>query len=167
MSENVTNTDCYRDYEENDPSFIADLRKSKDAVAVAAEWLSAKGYPVVIRPTFERPSVEQMGEYSDDGDIEIVQRVEVKRRQNLTFTSKEDFPYETIIVDACHCYDKARPKPYLYIIFNREMTAAFVVDVKHTLSQWQRVMKRDRFKGRNRVFYECPLSAVSFVRIER
>ena len=115
------------DYEDSDPSFIADLRKSKESVAVAAKWLSEKGYPVIVRPTFERPSVEQMDEYADDGDIEIVQRIEVKRRQQLTFTSREDFPYETVIVDACHCYDRARPKPYAYIIFNREMTAAFVM----------------------------------------
>lgn len=151
------------DYEKNDPSFIDDLRKSKEAVAVAAKWLSERGYPVIVRPTFERPSVEQMGEFSDDGDLEIIQRIEVKRRQSLTFTSKADFPYETIIVDACHCYDNARPKPFAYIIFNREMTAAFMVNVRGTFSEWVKVEKRDSAKGRDRVFYECPLKLVSFV----
>ena len=154
------------DYDKNDPSFIDDLRKSKDAVAIAARWLSASGYPVIIRPTFERPSAEQMSEYSDDGDIEIMQRVEVKRRQGLTFTSKKDFPYETLIVDACHCYDKAHPKPYAYIILNREMTKAFIVNVRETHSLWKRVEKNDRFKGRMREFYECPISAVQCVSME-
>jgi len=153
------------DYERSDPSFIADLRNSKEAVELAAKWLSEMGYPVIVRPTFERPSVERMSEFSDSGDLEIVQRVEVKRRQLLTFTSKSDFPYETIIVDACHCYDKAHPKPYAYIIFNREMTAAFIVDVKRTVSEWRRVEKRDRHKGRDRAFYECPVSSLSCVQI--
>lgn len=159
--------ESYSDYETNDPSFIADLRKSKEAVSVAARWLSDRGYPVIVRPTFERPSVEMMGEYSDAGDIEIVQRVEVKRRQQLTFTSREDFPFETLIVDACHCYDKAHPKPYAYIIFNREMTAAFVVDVRRTFSKWRRVEKRDSVKGRDRSFYECPVSLVCCVQIDK
>jgi len=153
------------DYDEKDPSFIDDLRESKEAVTIAAKWLSDQGYPVIVRPTFERPSAEQMSEYSDDGDIEIVQRVEVKRRQNLTFTSKEDFPYDTLIVDACHCYDRAHPKPYAYIILNREMTKAFVVNVRDTHQLWKRVKKNDRFKGREREFYECPISAVRCVSI--
>lgn len=154
------------DYDETDPSFIADLRKSKEAVAVATKWLSDQGYPVIVRPTFERPNVEQMSEYSDDGDIEILQRVEVKRRQSLTFTSKDDFPFETLIVDVCHCYDKAHPKPYAYIIFNREMTRAFIVNVRETRSLWKRVKKKDRFKGRMREFYECPISETQCINTE-
>jgi len=153
------------DYEQTDPSFIDDLRESKEAVSVAAQWLAGKGYAVIVRPTFERPSTEQMAEFADDGDIEIVQRVEVKRRKSLTFTSKEDFPYDTIIVDACHCYDKAHPKPYAYIILNREMENAFIVDVKHTFHKWRRVNKQDRLKGRKRSFYECPISIVQCVLI--
>ena len=154
------------DYDEHDPTFIEDLRKSKEAVAVAAKWLSGLGYPVVVRPVFERGSATEMKEFSDDGDLEIMQRVEVKRRHCLTFTSKSDFPYQTVIVDACHCYDKAKPKPYAYLILNRDMTSAFVVNVRDPFTSWTRVEKRDRFKGRLRSFYECPVDLVSFVRFE-
>ena len=101
-----------------------------------------------------------MAEFADDGDLEILQRVEVKRRVSLTFSTKADFPYKTLIVDACHCYDRAKPKPYAYIIFNREMTAAFVIDVKATKEQWVRVTKKDRFKNRDREFYEVPVAAI-------
>lgn len=150
-------------YEQDDPTFIADLRASKQAVSVAAEWLASLGYPVIVRPTFERPSAEQMREFADNGDLEIVQRVEVKRRISMTFSCKEDFPYETVIVDACHCFDRAHPKPYAYIILNRDMNAGLVIDVRHTLKEWRRVTKRDRHKNRDREFYECPVSAASFV----
>lgn len=150
------------DYDTSDPTFLADLRNSRGAVMVAAEWLSAKGYPVVVRPTFERPDASQMAAYADDGDLEIIQRVEVKRRVSMTFTSKADFTYPTLIVDACPCYDNARPKPYAYIILNRDCTAAFIVNVRETFSKWVRTEKTDRFKNRVRAFYECPMSLVTF-----
>lgn len=148
------------DYDRDDPTFIADLRESVKAVEVVAQWLNAKGYSVVIRPTFERPSPAQMGEYADEGDLEVLQRVEVKRRLTLTFTGKDDFPYESLIVDACHCFDRARPKPYAYVILNREMTVALVVRTA-TREAWTRTRKHDRQKGRDREFYECPLDLVT------
>ncbi len=152
------------DYDQKDPNFLSDLRESRKAVRIVADWLSDCGYPVVVRPTFERPDPSMMGEFADDGDLEIMQRVEVKRRQSLTFTSREDFPYQTLIVDACHCYDNAKPKPYAYVILNREMTAAFIVDCRATRQHWLQVTKRDRIKDRERHFYECP---IGLVRVER
>lgn len=154
------------DYNISDPSFIEDLRKSQEAVRVATQWLSAKGYPVIVRPTFERPDTDAIAEFSDHGDLEIVQRVEVKRRVGLDFTSKDDFPYSTLIVDACHCFDKAHPKPYAYIIFNKDMSAAFVVNTKETMKEWKTTRRHDAKKARDRSFYECPVSLLSVVQIE-
>lgn len=150
------------DYDTQDPTFLADLRESRKAVELVARWLSGRGYPVVVRPTFERPDPSRAAEFSDDGDIEIMQRVEVKQRKTLTFTSKADFPYPSVIVDACHCYDQARPKPYAYVIVNREFSAAFVVKCS-TRQQWARVKKLDRQKQREREFYECPMALVDCV----
>lgn len=153
------------DYERDDPNFVADLTESHKAVEKAAAWLRNKGYPVIVRPTFVRPDVSERGEYADDGDIEILQRIEVKRRISMTFSGEGDFPYDTLIVDACHCYDKANPKPYAYIIFNRDMTAAFIVDVKSTRRHWQRTTRADRQKARVREFYECPVSILTVERM--
>jgi hypothetical protein len=118
-------------YDQKDPNFIKDLRESRDAVMVAAEWLNKKGFPVVIKPTFERPKSSDMAEFADDGDLEIMQRIEVKRRKSLTFTSKEDFPYDTLIIDVCHTYDKAKIKPYAYIILNEKSI------VSDSMSVWE------------------------------
>jgi hypothetical protein len=152
------------DYDTQDPGFLDDLRESREAVSVVARWLSGKGYPVVIRPTFERPDSSQMSEYADDGDLEIIQTIEVKRRKTMTFSSKADFPYPTLIVDTCSAYDRKRPKPYAYVILNREMDTAFVV-MGSDAGRWSRVTKRDRLKSRERAFYECPLELVREVRI--
>ena len=103
-----------------------------------------------------------MSNFSDSGDLEILQRVEVKQRKSLTFTSRDDFAYPTLIVDACHCYDNARPKPFAYVILNRAMTAAFLVP-NASRSHWLKIKKYDRFKGRERCFYECPIEHLQFV----
>jgi hypothetical protein len=154
------------DYDRLDPTFERDLEESKLAVSVAAKWLSSKGYPVVVRPTFVRPDASKMSDFSDDGDIEIIQRVEVKRRQSLTFSSKEDFPYQTLIVDVAHAYDNARPKPYMYMIFNKEMTDCLLVECR-TFHKWIKTTKYDRHRNRDRTFYECPIELVKWVKVER
>lgn len=148
--------------DEIDQSFVDDLVKSREAVERAAKWLSELGYPVVIRPTFIRPDPTSRFDYSDAGDLEIIQRIEVKRREGLTFSSRGDFPFNSIIVDTCHAYDKAKLKPYAYIIFNREMSACFVVN-KKTRAKWFKTTKRSR--GRDRDFYECPIELAEFVEV--
>lgn len=152
-------------YDQKDPNFIDDLRESKEAVNVAAEWLSSHGYPVIVKPIFERPKSSDMAEFSDDGDLEIIQRIEVKRRKSLTFSSKEDFPYNSLIVDVCHTYDKAKVKPYFYLILNKNMDCAFICYSKHQ-KHWKKISKFDRFKGRDREFYECPMEYVKFTKIK-
>ena len=80
-----------------------------------------------------------MAEFADDGDLEIMQRIEVKRRKSLTFSSKEDFPYNSLIVDVCHTYDKAKIKPYAYIILNEKMDCAFIAYSKHQ-KHWKKTV---------------------------
>jgi hypothetical protein len=152
-------------YERDDPTFVDDLRDSKRAVDAAAAFLNSKGYPVVVRPMFIRPDVSQINDYSDDGDIEIIQRVEVKQRKDTSFSSKADFPYQTLIVDTCRAFDKAKPKPYAYIICNPALTCALVVDVKATRRHWTRVEKNDRKKGRCTEFYECPIASCGEIQL--
>lgn len=153
------------DIERDDPHFIDDLRRSREAVEVAARWLGSRGLPVIVHPTFERPSAERMSEYSDGGDLGIVQRVEVKRR-GIAFTCAGDYPYPSVFVDARHCFDRARPKPYAYLILNSGMTHAISVDVRATRASWETVERVDRFKGRTRAWYACPVGQVHFFSIE-
>ena len=151
--------------DEIDPTFVEDLAASHSAVQVAAEWLRGQGLPVVVRPTFVRPTAGERLEYGDGGDLEILQRVEVKQRTGIDFQAPDDFPYPSLIVDCCHAYDRARPKPYAYIILNATLSAAFVVKCGETRREWRRVSKRAR--GRVRELYECPVSLAQFVRIPK
>ena len=147
-------------YEQFDATFVEDLRESQQYVWQAAQWLSQKGYNVTVRKTNVRPSAEQMREYADSGDIEIIQRVEVKRRK-LAFTCREDYPYKTVFVDVAHTFDNAICKPYAYIVINESATHCLIVKGE-TSKQWIKSTKLDRAKNRERMFYECPLELCQF-----
>jgi len=153
------------DYNTQDPHFVDDLLGSQPAVEKAAGWLAGLGYTVSVPALRVRPDSSQMSRYSDAGDIHIVQSVEVKRRVDMEFMERTDFRYDTIIVDTCSAFDRKRPKPYVYIIGNADMTAAFIVNVPLTQRKWTRVSKRDVKKDRVRDFYECPVDILEFVRM--
>jgi hypothetical protein len=149
-------------YDEQDPTFVADLLESADYVWIVAKWMSQLGYDVRIPATKIRPSATEMAKYADNGDLFITKngaekRIEVKRRPDLHFQEPKDFPYPTIIVDAAHCFDNAVPKPDTYVILNSKATHAITISVASTRNLWQLTQKYDRFKKRNRLFYECPM----------
>lgn len=152
-------------YEQNDATFIDDLKESQQYVWRAAQWLSTLGYNVTVRPVQIRPHVGQMSEYADSGDLEIIQRVEVKRRPSLRFTCREDYPYPTAIVDVAHTWDNARPKPYAYIVFNGDASACLVIKGA-TSRHWVKTVKHDRAKSRERTFYECPVEYCQFYQMQ-
>lgn len=148
-----------------DPTFVDDLRDSQIAVDVVARHLSGLGYPVHVNPVQVRPDPSVRAEYADKGDLVISQVIEVKHRKELSFTGKADFPYPSIIVDVCHTFDRARPKPYAYVILNKPMTVAFVIR-SATRARWFKTEKFDRHANRTRSFYECPIEHVEIMRIE-
>lgn len=158
-------------YERDDPTFVADLQASDRIVLRVAQWLRQRGNTVAIPPVRVRPHVDQMSAYADDGDLYLVkidpcrvvtlERVEVKGR-SLNVTTRTDYPYGTVIVDVAHAWDKADPKPVAYIIVNHAETHCAVVR-QATAEAWVRTERFDAAK--NRSFYECPATRVSFFKL--
>lgn len=146
-----------------DPTFVSDLLASQTTVTLVERWLRAKGFNVRAPEIKVRPDPSQRMDYSDAGDIIYEERLEVKRRQNIDFTSAADYPYrDGVIVDVCHKYDRARPKPIAYVVVNRAGTHAAVIR-RDSAKSWAR---RDIFdKGRTREFYVAPLDVVTFVQL--
>jgi len=150
----------FEHYDKYDPDFVKDLMESQVSVWMAAQWLSEKGYNVTVRKTNIRPSSNNMSEYADNGDIEIIQRIEVKRRK-IDFTSEFDYPYKTVFVDVAHTFDNAINKPFAYIIINQNGTHCIVIK-SETFKHWIKTQKHDRLKNRDRFFYECPIKLCKF-----
>jgi len=145
----------------SDPTFIEDLKRSKFAVEVAGAYWQAKGYRVEIPETRIRPDPSVRMDYSDNGDLIVRAVAEVKRR-GFNFKSIEDFRYPSIIVDVCHKFDDAHPKPFVYMILSSDMTGMIVVPVAATMEYWTKKVRKDNHAGRERSFYECPLSVCRY-----
>jgi len=153
------------DMERDDPTFVDDLFASMETVWLVARTLQARGLPVVVQPLFVRPKIEDLNQYTDHGDLAIVQRVEVKRRiraKDAAFTSASDYPFPSIMVDTAHTWDNAKPKPYAYVIVNGAGTAAAIIHGS-TCRSWRKVTRYDKYRHRERTFYVCPTTLARFI----
>jgi hypothetical protein len=151
-------------YEKHDPTFVDDLKASHKHSLKVAEWLRRRGFrDVEVFALRIRPSAAKMRGYGDQGDIAADGlRMEAKRR-TIDFTSPDDFPYDTIIVDTVSSWDKAKIKPELYVLTNKDLTYCCVV-MGATRRAWKQTTRYDRKKKRHRRFYECPISYTEFFR---
>mgnify|MGYP003652854075 CR=1 FL=1 len=150
-------------YDKDDSGFIDDLEKSKVAVDKAARFFANQGFPVVLQPTFARPSVSEKNNFSDDGDLKLMITCEVKHRPHLSFSVESGFPYKTVIVDACHIFDKHRVKPFYYIIWNRDYSSFLFLNVNESRKRWIKSEKFDKAKNRMRNFYEVDVGLCRIV----
>lgn len=144
-------------------TFIRALRNSKAAVRTVAMWLVDSGYAVIHRPTFERPNFEERADYTDNEDLEVVQKVAVKQQRKGEWTSRETFKFDNIIVDSLSNWKKKHPKPYMYLIVNKYGTFAFLVHVKSTFKHWKKINVFDSVKQCHLDFWECPIAVMKFV----
>jgi hypothetical protein len=121
---------------------------------------------VVIKPTMRRPDFQSRNDFADSGDIEIRQRVEVKQRF-LQFTSLEDYPYSTVIVDEKYKIDRI-PKGQLwgYVVVNQDCTYACLIKT-NTHDKWKIKEMFDRKDGQYRSFYVCPKELCFFRKINQ
>lgn len=143
------------------PTFVNELVESQKAVDVTAAWLRRLGFSVKVPDLRIRADTTQRYDFQDQGDLFYRERLEVKRR-SLDFTSADDYPYPSVIIDECYKWDRAHPKPAAYIILNQARTHAAVVK-RSTFRQWHKIQRHD--KGRICDFYACPVSRVKFIRL--
>lgn len=143
-----------------DLTFTDDLKRSQIAVRRTADYLSALGFPVIVEPTFVRPNSDAAPEYADSGDLRAVITVETKHRPDIEFTCAEDFPYPTVIVDKASTFDRKRPRPFYYFIWNADYSVCIIVDVAKTVKRWRKVERYAH--GRTSAYYELDTARCVF-----
>ena len=161
---------------DNHPKFLAHLRGSQPAVWHVALWLNqVKGYTVAIPPTTAAANANQAMINNDDGDLHIVggkhenwQRVEIKERRSLQFTSAIDFPFPHLFVCATHVWDQARLKPYVFINLASDWKTAALI---FGSSQPDWFVEQDVIDNRydpptKQNIYKVPIESVQFESIE-
>lgn len=145
---------------DRDPTFVADLKESDRVVDLLRADLEAQGFPVRkpelrIRSESDARS-GRIRQWADDGDLFVGDhRIEVKQRVRMEFGEDgKDYPYPTVFVDVCHAFDRADPKPFAYVFFDAKCENRFVLFPGD--GDFVRVTKWDRFRKRERNFYEAP-----------
>lgn len=104
-------------------SFIKSLDESRRAAWDVAEWLTGKGMNIKILPATTTESEADRFNHVDTGDLEIIQRIEVKVWPKIDFTSPESVPYKDVIVDEAYKIQKYAPGTlYGYFILNESKT---------------------------------------------
>jgi hypothetical protein len=142
------------------------IKESQSSVWKIAQWFTNKGYPTLINPTQYAKTYEDRLNAIDSGDLYISMRVEVKQL-GTTFTGKDDWKYKTkAIVCAKHSFDKAFPKPFMYVLISANKVNAMFIKAD-TRQHWCVEEYTDsRYENMTQLFYVCPIEHIRFGRID-
>lgn len=150
----------------NHARFLNHLDASLEAVMHVAQWLVKCGKSVRIAGVRRAPSQESWQEYVDSGDLEISERIEVKRLSR-EFSDINDWPFGSkFIVCAKHAWDAADIKPKAFVILSKSMKTAAVVKRESADSWYVETRTDSRYDAVTQEFYLCPLDQVEFMEIE-
>lgn len=94
-----------------DHAFIRDLDRSRQAVNAFAAKAREAGWDVWLPPESVRPDSAVRLSYSDSGDMAVMLRVEHKKRWNIRWTSRDDYPFDTVYIDEVYKdgHDRSNP----------------------------------------------------------
>jgi hypothetical protein len=147
-------------------AFLEDFRKSIRAVERFAALLRRKNVSVWLSPTEMTPDVESRMDYADSGDLMLQLRAEHKVR-TIQFTSREDFPFPTIIIDEKYKVDAKAKQSALFAYFIESSDGQCVACVYgHTKHRWKTKDAYDKKQGRDCTYYVVPIECVRFCKPE-
>lgn len=149
--------------------FLQNVIASDAAVMAVARWFRMRKHYVAMPPIHLAKAHAEWKKASDSGDL-FLWRKESKRWDRIevkcitsTFTSRADWPFrDKFIVCSRHSFDRAKRKPFCYLILNPEHTHVGAVFVS-TSESWHVEQRADsKFGGMKQDFYFCPLDLVKF-----
>jgi hypothetical protein len=145
--------------------FVADFRASISAVERFAYTLRRLNVSVWMPPSDLGPDHGTRMEYADSGDLMIQLRAEHKVR-NLNFTSREDFPFPTIIIDEKYKVDAKASLPLFAYFIQSANSNCVAVIYGHTKHRWTTQESWDPKQSRTCTYYVVPIQFVRFCKPE-
>lgn len=141
--------------------FLDRLSGSATGVMRVASWLAKRSFNVRITPMpVWATKAERQARWQDGGDIEIIKRIEVKRRA-IPFTTAEDYPYPSVFIDEVYKVDEALRDVEYWVILNHDMSHMAMVRPS-TRRHWLIEEHFDPIQKRVCRWYACPTDFVSF-----
>jgi hypothetical protein len=159
MSSDFSNRTAWIDDESGFARELARGRKTQIRVAMR---LLPLGLWLRVGGLLERNGIaSQDEECQNEGDVEIEGNhlLEVKGR-DLEFTSRDDYPYPTVIVCAQRRWINRGRKPCAIIIVS-EITDEVLVIPGNSSAEWTESKKHDRIRDIDFMALEAPLSCVT------
>jgi hypothetical protein len=145
-----------RDWFDNDALFLEQLAEGHRWAEHAAERLRSAGIAVQVTPMEVRAHIDDRADFADEWDMSVGSRapcrLDVKSR-NLAFTSIDDYPFETALVDTVAGWEAKERHPHAIILVSQKTEALVVIPVS-TRGSWTRARRFDRVRGIEDVFYE-------------
>lgn len=129
-----------------------------------AQLLRHWGYPVdhpdlVFRPEHER-SREVLSEFArTQKDLEVGGIVLEVKSRTLSFTSRDTYPYPTVLLDTVRGWAEKEKKPDLYVIVSQPTGCIMAVDARR-MTSFPVETRTDRSRNHTDQWYACPKSAL-------
>ena len=143
---------------DNDDLFFEEARVGQMYIEKVANQLRAEGLEVEVPELVLRDSIDEASNWLNTKDIICRGRVlEVKSRR-IGFTTPEDFPYPTILVDTVSGWEAKSEKPFAYLCISHQ-TEAIIATRGHDSSKWVAERKSDYVRRIDDDFYLAPCSA--------
>ena len=111
-----------------------------------------------------KPQADFDAKEPDEGDLTVVARVEHKVRY-FDFTSRDDYPYQSVFIDEVYKVNNKQDKVLMYILENKAGTHAAVV-YGFTYPQWKIKDIYDHKRGRTCANFQVDKSLVRFCKID-
>ncbi len=120
-----------------------------------AEFLRDNNFSVDIPALEIREDVKDIPNFSNLPDILWGDKIFEVKSRNLKFSSPQDYPYETVIVDTVSSWRAKQIKPAGYICISTK-TKQMICLSSHTKIFWTKSCRYDRTRDLHDWFYAAP-----------
>jgi hypothetical protein len=146
---------------DNDALFRSELTTGHRWAQFVHDALAAHDLPVTLTPMQWRASIDDRHDFADevdlvvgDGDDPII--IECKSRRLRFGGSPTSYPYPTALVDTVYGWERKHPTPRAVVLVSQFTEHMLVVPVEASRNDWTVKSARDRVRGINEQWFECP-----------
>ena len=132
--------------------FRAELMKGYLWQLYIAQILRENGYDVKVPPLTHGNAKD----FKDEEDILANGKIVECKSRNLDFTSAEDFPYDTVLIDTVESWETKIRKPVMYVCVSQLTGATIALDVQKNRENWSEVTIWDSVRRFRVHSYEAP-----------
>ena len=145
------------------------LSRSSGAVIALAEHFHCEKLKVVIPPVFISPTRAENPQYTDDGDLWIINDHQEELRVEVKWSGRDfinSWPYQLMWVMDSETWDKMETKPFAVFTVNKACTHAGVIDTD-TFDEWSKKESYDKVRECVDLVYGCPVELVQWIKLKK